>query len=70
MSDKTDLKKDQFDWLKNTRDKCMSLECLKTSYINRVLYLTNYDKKNVQENIINVTNENGTDKIINNINKI
>ena len=37
LSDKTDLKKDQFDWLKNTRDKCMSLECLKTSYINRVL---------------------------------
>ena len=61
LSDKTDLKKDQFDWLKNTRDKCMSLECLKTSYINRVLYLTNYDKKNVQENIINITNENQKD---------
>lgn len=61
LSDKTDLKKDQFDWLKNTRDKCMSLECLKTSYINRVLYLTNYDKRNVQENIINVTNENQKD---------
>jgi hypothetical protein len=45
MSDKTELKKEQFDWLKNSRDKCMSLECLKTSYTNRVLYLTNYDSK-------------------------
>ena len=50
LSDKTDLKKDQFDWLKNTRDKCMSLECLKTSYINRVLYLTNYDNRDAQTN--------------------
>ncbi len=50
LSDKTDLKKDQFDWLKNNRDKCMSLECLKTSYINRVLYLTNYDNRDAQTN--------------------
>ena len=50
LSDKTDLKKDQFDWLKNNRDKCMSLECLKTSYINRVLYLTNYDNRDSQTN--------------------
>lgn len=50
MSDKTELKKEQFDWLKNSRDKCMSLECLKTSYTNRVLYLTNYDSKDSQVN--------------------
>ncbi len=50
LSDKTDLKKDQFDWLKNTRDKCMSLECLKTTYTDRVLYLTNYDSKDSQVN--------------------
>ncbi|WP_181403894.1 lysozyme inhibitor LprI family protein [Aliarcobacter cryaerophilus] len=50
MSDKTELKKEQFDWLKNSRDKCMSLECLKTSYTNRVLYLTNYDSKGSQVN--------------------
>ena len=28
----------------------MSLECLKTSYINRVLYLTNYDNRDAQTN--------------------
>ena len=50
LSDKTDLKKDKFDWLKNTRDKCMSLECLKTTYTDRVLYLTNYDSKDSQVN--------------------
>lgn len=52
LSDKTDLKKDQLDWLKNNRDKCMSLECLKTSYTNRVLYLTNYDNRDSQTNTL------------------
>lgn len=55
LSDKTDLKKDQLDWLKNNRDKCMSLECLKTSYINRVLYLTNYDNRDSQTNAVAIS---------------
>ena len=55
LSDKTDLKKDQLDWLKNNRDKCMSLECLKTSYINRVLYLTNYDSRDSQTNTVAIS---------------
>ena len=52
LSDKTDLKNEQLDWLKNNRNKCMSLECLKTSYTNRVLYLTNYDNRDSQTNTV------------------
>lgn len=60
MSDRTDLKKDQFDWLKNNRNKCTSLEELKTSYINRVLYLTNYDNTNSQVTMSNSNSIQGT----------
>lgn len=55
LSDKTDLKKEQLDWLKSSRDKCMSLECLKTSYTNRVLYLTNYDSRDSQTNTVAIS---------------
>lgn len=55
LSDKTELKKDQLDWLKNSRDKCTSLEALKTTYTNRVLYLTNYDNRNSQTNTVAIS---------------
>lgn len=58
LSDRTDLKNDQFDWLKNNRNKCISLELLKTSYINRILYLTNYDSRNLQTNKVTPNNIN------------
>ena len=36
QNDKTNLKNDQFAWIKEDRDKCLSIDCLKISYSNRI----------------------------------
>jgi len=46
------VKKAQLDWMKNTRDKCKDIDCIKASYRKRIADLSQTEKENSGFNIV------------------
>ncbi len=45
------IKDDQLDWLRNVRNKCLSIDCIKNSYMIRIYHLNNYKSDSVSHKI-------------------
>lgn len=50
VSNKENLKKIQFAWLKNDRASCKNVQCLKEVYSKRIEFLKQYDDKKIFNN--------------------